>query len=76
MRVHLIHLPQSLVMEPKRPGLNAKRNYHHLRLTAPILANYYVDVRFSLSLGVMKFFLTIEYFFLVKHIFLYASTLS
>lgn len=53
MTAYFIHQHQSLAMEPRRPGRNAKHNYP-LRLTAPILANYYVEVRFYMSLGVKK----------------------
>lgn len=68
MTAYFIHQHQSRAMEPRRHGRNAKHNYP-LRLTAPILANYYVEVRFYMSLGVKK------KFFLVRHSFLYASTL-
>lgn len=51
MTAYFIHQHQSRAMEPRRPGRNAKHNYP-LRLTAPILANYYVEVRFYMSLGV------------------------
>lgn len=53
MTAYFIHQHQSRAMEPRRPGRNAKHNYP-LRLTAPILANYYVEVRFYMSLGVKK----------------------
>lgn len=53
MTAYFIHQHQSRAMEPRRPGRNAKHNYP-LRLTAPILANYYVEVRFDMSLGVKK----------------------
>lgn len=42
MTAYFIHQHQSRAMEPRRPGRNAKHNYP-LRLTAPILANYYVE---------------------------------
>lgn len=53
MTAYFIHQHQSRAMEPRRPGRNAMHNYP-LRLTAPILANYYVEVRFDMSLGVKK----------------------
>lgn len=53
MTAYFIHQHQSRAMEPRRPGRNAKHNYP-LRLTAPILVNYYVEVRFYMSLGVKK----------------------
>lgn len=50
MTAYFIHQHQSRAMEPRRPGRNAKHNYP-LRLTAPILANYYVEVRFYKELS-------------------------
>lgn len=72
MTAYFIHQHQSRAMEPRRPGRNAKHNYP-LRLTAPILANYYVEVRFYMSLGVKKkktvFFKELSNFFWLDIVF-------